>query len=109
MSPQQACKLIIQSILCRTQEGDAEWLDTDEWDYQEADRDWSRTAPNDEAKESTSDLVDNSTAAIIDEQTEENFDWRAELLQMEQENRRNEVRYCTLTSSTLSHSGLCCF
>lgn len=38
-----------------------------------------------------SQLVDEDTAAIIDEETEDDFDWRAELLQMNQENRRNEV------------------
>lgn len=51
----------------------------------------SFSTDNGSEKEGEVISLDEDTAAIIDEQTEESFDWRAELMQLEQENRRNEV------------------
>lgn len=43
--------------------------------------------------------MDADTAAVLDEETEEDFDWRAELMQLEQENKRNEVSSPSLSDS----------
>lgn len=85
--PEQACiaRLNLYECCCRARHEDKEWeAEPGSWE------DWAASPRLEETLQQQS-LVDDSTAEIIDKETEEDFDWRAELLQLEQENRRNEV------------------